>query len=99
MDEDAAPLALLTAKPFARPPLWQAQADALACIGPRDKYGLTQQAVQLRAAHAEQYGALIASRRKAAAAAAHNTRPEDGEGDANMGMKPYRRVLCNCPHS
>lgn len=92
VDESDAAVAELTAKKtFSRPQLWDTaeNADSFDGIGPLDRFGLTQQVQVARAAHASHYTALLRAGRTAAARK-YLTQEEGGEGDANLGMQPYR---------
>ncbi|KAI8473771.1 MAG: hypothetical protein J3K34DRAFT_497953 [Monoraphidium minutum] len=76
---------------YERPKLWQtpANAQALEWIGPEDAYGVTKDVQVWRRQHADEYTGFIRAGRTAKARE-HLTRPEGGEGDADMGLKPYR---------
>ncbi|KAF6261116.1 hypothetical protein COO60DRAFT_1637017 [Scenedesmus sp. NREL 46B-D3] len=92
VDESDAAVAELTAKKtFSRPQLWDTaeNADSFDGIGPLDRFGLTQRVQVARAAHASHYTALLRAGRTAAARK-YLTQEEGGEGDANLGMQPYR---------
>jgi len=49
----------------------------------------SRQLLMARSAHADQYTSFIRAGRTAKAQK-HLTQAEGGEGDVNMGMKPYR---------
>ena len=98
MDEAAAALWMLRAQKgqlsnFTRPAPWDAPARGggrpLEWVGPEDPNAFTQDAQAARRAHDDGYTVFVRAGR-AAKAREHLTRPEGGEGDKDLGMRPYR---------